>query len=205
MLTYFSLCPSVLFLTCTLLGLLPDSARAQAPAIFLVWKPNQERDLSHYLVYRDTVAGTLHYHDWVPRSRASYADREVVPGGLYYYKIVAVDSARNHSAPSVEIVASADTLSRSANFRLDHGFPNPFNSSAFISYFLPRASRVKLAIYDLLGEQIRILEDEERESGAYQILWDGKNDVGQPVSSGTYFFQMKAEGFTGTRRIILVK
>jgi len=91
------------------------------------------------------------------------------------------------------------------DFSLSQNYPNPFNPSTVISFQLPVVSNVKLAIYNATGQLVRTLVDGERPAGRYQVVWDGKNDVGVQVSSGLYFYTMRAGGYKATMKMIAVK
>jgi len=74
-----------------------------------------------------------------------------------------------------------------SEFELKMNYPNPFNPSTTIPIELPDESFVEVAIYNILGKKIVILSEEIKSSGYHNILWNGTNQFGQPVSSGIYF------------------
>jgi hypothetical protein len=84
-------------------------------------------------------------------------------------------------------------------FELSRNYPNPFNPSTTIGYALPTVVHVALAIYNVLGEQIQILVDENKEAGYYQVQWKPQ------ISSGTYFYRLQAGTFVKTNKLILLK
>ncbi len=91
-------------------------------------------------------------------------------------------------------------------FNLAQNYPNPFNPSTAISYQLSAPEqRVSLVIFDVLGQRVRTLVEHEQSAGEYVAHWDGKNDRGQPVTSGTYLYTLTTEAFTETRRMLLVR
>ncbi|MBN2543683.1 T9SS type A sorting domain-containing protein [bacterium] len=90
-------------------------------------------------------------------------------------------------------------------FSLGEAFPNPFNSSITISYSLPKAEHVKLAVYDILGNKVRIIVDEEQEMGYFNIMWDGFNETGEQCSSGIYFIKVVAGDFSYKKRCLLLR
>jgi fibronectin type 3 domain-containing protein len=90
-------------------------------------------------------------------------------------------------------------------FSLFQNYPNPFNPNTLIEYALPQASLVKLVIYNILGQKVKVLVDEYQKPGYKRILWDGKNGQGQMVSSGIYFYQLKAGEQVFTKKMIMVK
>jgi photosystem II stability/assembly factor-like uncharacterized protein len=98
-----------------------------------------------------------------------------------------------------------------ASFRLSQNYPNPFNPSTKIQFTLPHKSRVTVVIYDLLGNEVTTLVDGQYEPGISAATWDGKDNVGNRVSSNVYFYKMTAtpaDGsaiFSSVRRMILLK
>jgi hypothetical protein len=93
-------------------------------------------------------------------------------------------------------------------FALYQNFPNPFNPSTTIRYYIPIESGsvpVRILVYDLRGRLIRILADEDRKAGRYQIYWDGRDNRGYNVSSGVYLYRFESGNFTSTRKMIVVR
>ena len=96
------------------------------------------------------------------------------------------------------------------NFKLFQNYPNPFNPTTTISYLLPEQSHVQLAIYNLAGEKVCSLIQETQNAGQHQVVWDGRNDQGQLVSSGLYFYRLQAltpsgARFTELKKMIFVR
>ena len=90
-------------------------------------------------------------------------------------------------------------------FNLYQNHPNPFNPATTIRYDLPEAGDVSLIIYDIMGREVSVSVDSWREAGRREVLWDGTDDAGQPVSAGVYLYQIQAGKFTQTRKILLLK
>ncbi len=90
-------------------------------------------------------------------------------------------------------------------FSLGDNRPNPFNPETELSYVLPRDCYVNLTIYNVLGKRIRVLVDEYRTAGDHYVLWDGKDDYGRDVSSGIYFYRIKAAEFAHTKKMVLMR
>ena len=89
-------------------------------------------------------------------------------------------------------------------------YPNPFNPETWIPYHLSEAGRVTLSIYDANGEQIRSLPIGFQQAGFYQsrsraAYWDGRNDLGERVSSGVYFYQLSTPSLLQMKRMVIVK
>lgn len=91
------------------------------------------------------------------------------------------------------------------DFVLSQNYPNPFNPSTQISYEIPVASQVKIVIYDLRGQFIWTLIDEQQSAGRYVVSWDGTNAGNERVASGIYLVRMEAGRFDCIRRVILIK
>ncbi len=64
---------------------------------------------------------------------------------------------------------------------------------------------MRVEVYNLLGQKIRTLVDQYQAAGTYKISWDGRNDFGAGVGSGIYLYRLVANGFTGTKRMVLVR
>lgn len=110
---------------------------------------------------------------------------------------------------------SVDENQRSLNprrFFLGQNYPNPFNSATTISFTVDSKqktvhgeSQVKLTVYNILGQKVKLLVDEKKPPGYYEVAWDGKNDSGKEVASGVYFYHLKTENYSQTRKILLLK
>ena len=83
--------------------------------------------------------------------------------------------------------------------------PNPFNPSTLITSRLPEPGQVDLTIYNLLGQQVRVLVRDHRCPGRYEVMWDGMDGFGRHVSSGVYLYRLAHPGGALTNRMLLVK
>ena len=90
-------------------------------------------------------------------------------------------------------------------FALSDNYPNPFNPETKIGYFVPRACQVRLEVFNLLGQKIRILVNERQTVGNREVSWDGKNEAGEQVASGVYFYKLQAEAFVQTKKMVLIR
>ena len=90
-------------------------------------------------------------------------------------------------------------------YNLHNAYPNPFNPTTSISYQVQLSGDVTLNIYDILGNRIKTLIDEPKAIGDYEIKWDGTNQMGEILSSGQYFYQLKVGDFVSTKKMVLLK
>ncbi|MEA1996263.1 MAG: T9SS type A sorting domain-containing protein, partial [Gemmatimonadota bacterium] len=92
-------------------------------------------------------------------------------------------------------------------YSLDQNSPNPFNPSTTITFTIPDGgqARVRLEIFNMRGMVVRTLVDEDRNGGVYHVLWDGTDNEGSAVGSGVYFYRLRAEDFSRTRKMVLLK
>ena len=89
-------------------------------------------------------------------------------------------------------------------------YPNPFNPETWIPYQLAKSAEVTLTIYDMNGHLVRRLAVGHQAAGMYRnrsraVYWDGRNQFGEPVASGLYFYTLTADDFTATRRMLILK
>ena len=88
---------------------------------------------------------------------------------------------------------------------LGQNYPNPFNPSTLIPYQVPTATRVRLEVFNVLGQRVATLVDEERSAGVHTAVWDATDAVGRPVGAGVYFYRLSSAGQpTLTRRMVLI-
>jgi hypothetical protein len=94
---------------------------------------------------------------------------------------------------------------RPESFSLSQNYPNPFNPQTQIRYALPADFDVKITLYNLLGQRVRVLADEHQSAGYKAVFWDGKDERGIEVASGIYFYKIEAGQFVQTKRMLLIK
>jgi hypothetical protein len=81
--------------------------------------------------------------------------------------------------------------------------PNPFNPSTTIRYNLPQDGKVAIRIFDILGRQVAELVNEYKQAGSYSVLWSGKDGFGSEVSSGVYFYNIRYNAQSMTKKMML--
>jgi hypothetical protein len=90
-------------------------------------------------------------------------------------------------------------------FSLLQNYPNPFNPTTIVQFKIPQPAKVTLKVYNILGQLVRILVDEEKPTGIYQSVWDGKDAEGKDVASGIYFYRLQTGEYDEVRKMTLVK
>ena len=90
-------------------------------------------------------------------------------------------------------------------FNLSQNYPNPFNATTNIEYNLPHSLYVHLSIYNLKGEKIKTLVNQEMNSGSHNVYWDGTNNFGSSVSSGLYLYSLNTNNFQSTKKLLYLK
>ncbi len=88
---------------------------------------------------------------------------------------------------------------------LSDNFPNPFNPVTRVKFGLKGKGHVRLRVYDVSGRLVRVLGDEVREAGAYEVAWDGTNNGGRATASGIYFCRMEATDYERTLKMVLLR
>ena len=103
------------------------------------------------------------------------------------------------------ILSVDDRTEHPIRFSLTQNYPNPFNPITTIHYNLPKESHIKITIYDMIGRKVHELISQKQLTGDHSIQWNGVNHQSVPVSAGIYFYQLKAEDFVQTKKMVLIK
>ncbi|MBL1153401.1 MAG: T9SS type A sorting domain-containing protein [Ignavibacteriota bacterium] len=125
----------------------------------------------------------------------SFVDKDITPGKhKYRLKQIDLDGSYEYSD-----IIEAEVMQK-LNYTLKQNYPNPFNPSTLIGYQLPVTSKVTLKVYDILGNEIATLVNEEKPAGNYNVIFDASK-----LSSGVYFYTLKTGEFSKTNKMILAK
>lgn len=197
-----------------------DDGMAWTPPYNITNTP--DRDESDVSVYRDVIDNKIHMV--YSEDRFPGSDRNLVYADDYEDKYlqgwVPVKGQfsvpiRKETTEPVHIVyrdfdltkiptsINSDTYTPS-EFDLAQNYPNPFNPITTISYTVP-GGRVKLDVYNVLGQKIKTLVDKDMLAGSHQVVWDGTNDAGNLVSTGLYICKIKSEAGIKTKKMLLQK
>jgi endoglucanase len=125
-----------------------------------------------------------------------------LPAGLHSLQFKSIIGNFNLSYFEFEFVSTNinNESNHPVSFNLEQNYPNPFNPNTTIQYSIPRLSKVKITLFNLLGEEIKTLVDEEKIPGSYKVEFNSEN-----ITSGVYFYQLKAAEFLSTKKMILLK
>ncbi|MFQ5602580.1 MAG: FlgD immunoglobulin-like domain containing protein [bacterium] len=95
-----------------------------------------------------------------------------------------------------------------SQFNLEQNYPNPFNPSTVIHYTLPQnadLTAVKLDVYNILGQKVRTLVNENQSAGPHAVLWNGKDDDGNLVAGGIYLYRLQARSFSAVKKMTYLR
>ena len=104
-----------------------------------------------------------------------------------------------------EITSIGDVEDIPTDFALLQNYPNPFNPETRIRFQLPEASRVVLKVYNILGQEVRTLVNDQMKAGFHNLMWDGRNGAGLRVASGVYIYRIKAGNFKSVKKMVMLK
>ncbi|HMN49401.1 MAG TPA: T9SS type A sorting domain-containing protein [Ignavibacteriaceae bacterium] len=125
----------------------------------------------------------------------SFADKQS-QAGKYTYRLKQIDfNGKYEYSKEVEV-----TVVFGLSYSLNQNYPNPFNPITKISYTIPQSGFVELKVYDALGNLVKSLVSEQKEAGSFDVEFNGAN-----LSSGIYYYQLKAGNFTETKKLVLMK
>jgi hypothetical protein len=124
-------------------------------------------------------------------------DNNVIPDRARFLRDTLVWLGNNPGQPTP--VASGKV------YKLDQNYPNPFNPQTTIAFSIKERGNVSLKVYNVAGELVRTLANESMTAGDHTKVWDGRNDAGQPVSSGVYFYKLVSNSFQQTKKMVLLK
>ncbi len=157
-----------------------------------------------FLIFSDAVVDVL--KSFVLFTRA------LPPDTLAVYNLQPLDDASSDHMPLVADLQFSPLTSVSTpleiipdNFVLHQNYPNPFNPTTVIAFELPKTAVIKLNIYNLSGSNVRTLLNQRISAGIHRLDWNGRNDAGQPVASGVYFYRLETNGFQQIKKMLLMR
>ncbi|MEW6686281.1 MAG: FG-GAP-like repeat-containing protein [Candidatus Edwardsbacteria bacterium] len=106
---------------------------------------------------------------------------------------------------SVGVEEDRTVSKKTKNFTLSQAYPNPFSRLTVLGYQLPVVCDVYLKVYNVNGQLVKTLSNENKNPGVYKVIWDGKDDLGRQVSSGIYFIRLEAGDFSSTKKVLRLR
>jgi M6 family metalloprotease-like protein len=186
----------------------------------LTWEANIEPDKSYYKIYKYVtaeigwqmigIASTPYYEDLTE----SYCPvgQQCETGHNVQYKVTVIDTQNKVSVPSDpvithvlggapdKIVVNPQIQNLPSEYSLSANYPNPFNPSTIINYAVKEAGLVSIKVYDILGAEVAILVNETKDAGAYAVEFNAAK-----LPSGVYIYTMQVNGFTSSKKMLLMK
>ncbi len=151
-------------------------------------------DTSGFVLYGYILAKGLGIINYGGEGNGFYSLRGAIINNQIYGDTSTVTEIRNVTSPTIP-----------NKYMLLQNYPNPFNPSTNIEFTIPRNTRVRISIYNILGEKIMDLLNEEVVEGHYKIRWNGKDVEGRNLSSGVYLIMMKTNNYQKIIKALLLK
>ena len=125
-----------------------------------------------------------------------YIDKNIRRTGNYYYRLKQIDNDGKYEYSEVVLVE----VSILNKFHLSQNYPNPFNPTTNIRYTISNKQSISLKVYDVLGNEIAVLANDEKPAGTYEVKFDGNE-----LTGGIYFYRIQAGDFVETKKMVLMK
>ena len=188
------------------------SASAIEGGLRIAWATDSETENMGFHIYRSTeeddkykkitdelISGAGNSQE---RHSYFYDDFEVSGDSTYYYKLADIDFAGNtrfHGPVSATVTQIPD------KYHLEQNYPNPFNPKTAIVFDLKVKGFASVKIYNLQGQLVRTLVNEEREAGRHKVIWDATDENGIVVTTGIYLVTLEAKDVRLTRTMLFMK
>lgn len=171
----------------------------------IVWGPYPDSFVLFYIIYRDESGfGDFTHIANVNKSTFSYTDNSVVmsePGQVIYYKVKAFGKEFTNIVSTTVIPYKKGTeLGKVLTYSLSQNYPNPFNPNSAIYYSVKDAGLVSLKVFDILGSEVAVLVNSTKEPGNYEVNFNASN-----LPSGVYIYTLKVNGFTDSKKMLLLR
>jgi hypothetical protein len=182
-------------------GLASFVARRDLDAVHLQWVAYDEIDILGWHVYRSVDETDFVRLTSLPLEVGArdFEDPDPVAGELNTYRLTWLTPEGEQIAAQTSVKAGA------RQYALHQNYPNPFNPTTLIPFEIKDEVQTTLSIYNLRGQLVRTLVDGVMAPRAYQIGWDGRDNRGQRVSSGVYFYKLTAGNFQDVRKMTLLQ
>ncbi len=167
----------------------------------LVWSSNQEEDFQYYSVFRSTDG--INFESIYDLTDTTYIDTFYIAADSLFYGIKAVDYSGNHSTYSNFVTFILNNIPNEGgynlDFRLHQNYPNPFNPKTKIIFDLPELKKVRIDIFNVLGQKIKSILNKQIPAGSHQVEFDARD-----LSSGVYLYRIKAGEYQQVKKMVLL-
>ncbi|MBN2279611.1 MAG: T9SS type A sorting domain-containing protein [Candidatus Marinimicrobia bacterium] len=175
--------------------------------ITLSWEPLPIADVQKYMIYYDEEMPVDYQFEHVlevDKNASSVTISGLTPGINYHFAGTVVDrdfyESWFTSIVTINGTVGLDDGKLAQNYKLDQNYPNPFNPTTTIHYSLPMNNKVRIILYDMLGNSVKTLVNEHKSAGNHSFVLDGSD-----LSSGVYFYKLSAGNFAEMKKCILIK
>ncbi len=190
--------------TGAIVGRVPDALDGTRVDINIDPKPRPPYETYSYSLTYDFSNASIGSD---PYYNENYAIGDVKPGtytitadGGSYSETVTVVAGQITSVEGIVVTSNDEELFTPTNIELNQNYPNPFNPSTVISFSIPSSNHVKLAVYDMLGKEVALLQNSQMAAGTHDINFDASN-----LSSGVYLYRLTVGSEMLTRKLTLIK
>ena len=189
------------------------------PMIDFIWEKSMDPEgssISYFWVLSSSedFADSLSYAMTADTAYTFPTGGVIKQNGHFYWKVLAISNSDSYFSEATNVghflVATADVDDiaqgeQPTEFKLMPNYPNPFNPETHITYHLAEITRVRLEVFNQMGAVIRVLAAGEKAAGVHSVTWDGRNDQGQQVSSGVYFYRIQSDKQQFIEKMLLMK
>ncbi len=178
------------------------------PLVKLNWKDNSDDEYIFKILRKNGYPydpGDYEIISRVSYNVTEYFDTNVVVDSTYTYGVIAYNLIGNSDTSNtvtiiIDPITNVNQIDEPLTYSLEQNYPNPFNPTTKISYQIPELSFITLKVYDVLGNEIITLVNEEKSVGSYEVQFDGAN-----LTSGIYVYRIQAGSFIQTKKMIMLK
>jgi len=175
--------------------------------VTLSWEHTQLADIQKYVIHYDDYMPedfNFEYSMDVDKNSTSVTITGLTPGVNYHFAGTVVDREFYESwyttVVTIDGTVGVEEEQIVKNFELQQNYPNPFNPTTNIKYSIPTNSLVRINLFDILGNHVKTLVNENKSAGNYLVLLDGSD-----IASGVYFYKISTNNFTAMKKCILIK
>jgi hypothetical protein len=170
------------------------------------WETNTQDSVKLDLLYGQQIVNTIDTTFGYPSAYRWLIPTNLTPDTSYKIIITSIkdSSLIDTSNASFTLIPPSDVKTESEvlpeEYSLSQNYPNPFNPGTIISYQIPESGFVSLVVFDVLGNEVAMLVNENKQPGSYEVTFDAVN-----LPSGVYFYTLKSNKFVNTKKMLLIK